>query len=637
LCDAVTGEAGGRAVLERLDRANLFLVPLDDRRRWYRYHHLFRDVLHSYLLDDRGEVADLHRRASDWYDQSGEPVSAVRHASAAGDNDRAADLVELAVPELRRNRQEAILRRLIEDLPDDVVDRRPVLAMGLVGALMASNEFGDIERRLRNIDHLLNDVDSDGSTTTAAPPRDVVIVNADEFARVPAGVAMYRAALALVGGDPAGTLDHARRAAASAPEHDDLTLASAAALAGLASWTLGDLRAAHRSYTDAADGLRRVGYVADVLGCSITLADIESTQGKLHRAEHTYRHALALADGREPGLRGTRDMHVGLSQIALERNDLAAATEHLRRCDELGEQAGLPQNPYRWRVALALLREAEGDLDAALGLLEEAQRVYVGDFAPNVRPIPALRARMLAAHGHLAPAVQWARHSGVTATDHMSYLREYEHVTLARIRLAQHGTDGSPGPLRDAVALLERLITGAHDGGRTGTVIETLALLALAHQRAGDDTRAHIVLDRALALAEPEGYVRVFAAEGAPMATLLTAIRRTEPASAYLHQLRAAASSARREPGDAEGPHRSAANRTVRDGLTDPLSERELDVMRLLASDLDGPSIARHLVVSLNTVRTHTKNIYAKLGVNNRRAAVRRAHQLKLLSHTDTR
>jgi LuxR family transcriptional regulator, maltose regulon positive regulatory protein len=397
LCDAVTGEAGGRAMLERLDRANLFLVPLDGQRRWYRYHHLFREVLHTYLLDDRSEVADLHRRASDWYDQAGEPVPAVQHALAAGDIDRAADLVELAVPELRRNRQEATLRRLIDRLPDRVVERRPVLAMGLLGALMASNDFGDVERRLRNIEHLLDGVDADGSATNATLPPDVVVVNAEEFARLPAGVEMYRAALALIGGDSASTLDHARRATARAPALDDLTLASAAALAGLASWTMGDLPAAHRSYTDAANGLRRVGYIADVLGCSITLADIESTQGRLRQAQRTYEHALALADGSERGLRGTRDMQVGLSQLAWERNDLAAATEHLRRCDELGEQAGLPQNPYRWRVALALLREAEGDLDAALGLLDEAERVYIGDFAPNVRPIPALRARMLAA------------------------------------------------------------------------------------------------------------------------------------------------------------------------------------------------------------------------------------------------
>jgi LuxR family maltose regulon positive regulatory protein len=637
LCDAVTGEAGGKAMLKRLDRANLFLVPLDGQRHWYRYHHLFGDVLRSHLLDERGEFADLHRRACDWYDRAGEPVQAVRHALAAGEIDRAADLVELAVPGLRRHRQEATLRRWIDDLPGHVVERRPVLAMGFVGALMASNEFGDVERRLRDIEHLLEAVGSDGSSPAARRAQELVVVDEGELARLPAGAEMYRAALALIGGDPTGTLEHAGRAVVRAPEHDDLTRASAAALAGLASWTLGDLEAAHRSYTDATDGLRKVGYIPDVLGCSITLADIESTQGRLRQAQRTYEHALDLAGGHDSGMRGTRDMHVGLSRLAWERNDLVVATEHLRRCDELGEQAGLPQNPYRWRVALALLREAEGDLEASLGLLAEAERVYVGDFSPDVRPIPALRARMLAAHGHLAPAVDWAHQHAVTVGDDLSYLREYEHVTLARILLAQHAVEGSQCPLHDAVALLERLLAAAQDGDRDGTVIEVLALLSLAYQRVGKDAQALTVLERALALAEPEGYVRVFAAEGQPMTALLKAMRRHEPGSAYLRRLLDAASGLQGQPGDAVVPARSAPSRAARDGLVDPLSERELDVMRLLAGDLDGPSIARELVVSLNTVRTHTKNIYAKLGVNNRRAAVRRAHQLRLLSHTETR
>ena len=628
LCDAVTGEAGGKAMLERLERANLFLVPLDDQRRWYRYHHLFKDVLHSHLLDDRGnEVTVLHRRASDWHDRAGEPIAAVRHAIAAGDLDRAADLVELAVPDLRRNRQEPTIRAWIDDFPDDVVACRPVLAMGFIGALMAGNEFGDVERRLRTVERLLGD---EGTPAGAARPPNVIVGNEDELARLPAGVEMYRAALALLGGDAAGTLKHARRAAARAPRHDDLTRASTAALAGLASWTLGDLDAAHRGYTDAAGGLSRVGYLSDVLGCAIALADLEVTQGKLRQAERTFRDALALADGREPVLRGTRDMHVGLSQLALERNDLAAASEHLRRCDELGDQAGLPQNPYRWRVALALLREAEGDVEAALGLLAEAQRVYIGDFSPNVRPVPALRARMLAAHGHLAAALQWTRESGVGAGDDVSYLREYEHVTLARILLAQHRAGGPRDLLGDAVALLERLLAAAHEGRRTGTVIEVLTLLALAHQRVGDDTRALTAVERACALAEPEGHVRVFTAEGPPMTALLMAAFQARPASAYAGRLIDTTRGG-------SAPRGSAPPAAARDSLVDPLSERELDVMRLLASDLDGPAIARHLVVSLNTVRTHTKNIYAKLGVNNRRAAVRRAHQLGLLSHPGAR
>ncbi|HEX8346804.1 MAG TPA: LuxR C-terminal-related transcriptional regulator [Actinoplanes sp.] len=619
LCDAVTGDGDGRAMLERLERTNLFVVPLDDQRRWYRYHHLFGEVLRTHLTADPEEVAELHRRASDWYHRAGDTVAAVRHALAAGDVDRAADLVELAIPALRRHRQEATLRRWIDDFPRQLVARRPVLAMGFVGALMASNEFGDVQNRLRDLERLLAD-------TGAGPPAGWVVVDEREFARLPAAAQMYRAALALIGGDPAGTLDHARRAAGRAPEDDDLTRSSAAALAGLASWTLGDLDAAHRSYTDAAAGLRSVGYIPDVLGCTIALADLETTQGTLNRAQRTYEQALDLAGQHDAGMRGTRDMYVGLCRLAVERNDLTTAAEHLRRGEDLGEQAGLPQNAYRWRVALALLREAQGDVDTALGLLTDAERVYTGDFSPNVQPLPALRARMLAAHGRWEPATQWAHRHGLTPADELSYLREYEHLTLARVLLAQHAADGSPGVLRDVVALLEGLLAAADAGGRDGTVIEVLTLSAVAQRESGHEAQALTLLRRALAMAEPQGYVRVFATAGPAMTALLKTMRRQDPSSAYLPRLLDASTGPHPQPDDA-----AALDRAARGGLVDPLSPRELDVMRLLLSELDGPSIARQLVVSLNTVRTHTKNIYAKLGVTNRRAAVRRAHQLNLL------
>jgi LuxR family maltose regulon positive regulatory protein len=192
--------------------------------------------------------------------------------------------------------------------------------------------------------------------------------------------------------------------------------------------------------------------------------------------------------------------------------------------------------------------------------------------------------------------------------------------------LARHPADRSPGELRDVVALLERLLAAADAGGRDGTVIEALALSAVAHREFGNEAQALILLRRALAMAEPEGYVRVFAATGPPMTALLKTIRRQDPGRAYLRRLLETSACPHRQPDDA-----AASGRAARGGLADPLSPRELDVMRLLLSELDGPSIARELMVSLNTVRTHTKNIYAKLGVTNRRAAVRRAHQLHLL------
>jgi LuxR family maltose regulon positive regulatory protein len=628
LCDAVSCTPGGgsglagKAMLEQLDRANLFLVPLDDQRRWYRYHHLFGDLLRSRLIDEHADVAELHRRASRWHDEHADPVSAVRHALAAGDLERVADLVETAVPELLRTRQEATLGRWMGDLPAEVVQRRPVLAMGFVGALMASNKFNDVERRLRHIEQAL-------TTEGDAPP--MVVVDQAELVRLPGEIELYRAALALVSGDPTSTLSHARRSVNSAPGGDELTRASAAALVGLAAWTTGDLEAAHDGYTAAADGLRRLGHLSDVLGCTVALADVATIQGSLGRAEQSFRRALALVADEDPRMRGIGDMHIGLAQIALERNDLTAAREHLRRCDELGEAAGLPQNPYRWRMTMAVLREVEGDLDTALDLLTEAERAYVADFQPNVRPIAAVRARLLAAHGNVPAALAWARQHGLSAEDELSYLREYEHLTLARVLLVQHSADGSLEALHHAAALLPRLLTATEEGRRDGTLIEVLALSGLASRAAGQHADALDAVERALTLAEPEGFVRVFAGLGQPMAVLLAALQQRQPGWTYLRQALDATALPLRDRAARPGP---AADGSTEDHLVEPLTGRERDVMRLLASDLDGPSIARELVLSLNTVRTHTKNIYTKLGVTSRRAAVNRAHQLNLLGHT---
>jgi LuxR family maltose regulon positive regulatory protein len=620
LCDAVTGQRDGKAMLESLDRANLFVVPLDDRRRWYRYHHLFADVLHTHLLDDQpDDVPELHRRASRWYEQHGDPSQAIRHALAAGDVERAAGLVELAVPDLRRSRQEATIRSWLEALPDDVVRKRPVLAVGLIGALMSVGEFEGVEERLQHVEGWLEPAGA-GAAGTWVPPAGAVVIDQDEFQRLPGVIEMYRAALALVGGDAPATIGHAQRAIDRAADDDHLTRAGASALMGLALWGGGELEAAHRAYSVCVEGMRRVGYIADVLGCSITLADIRITQGRLREALATYEQALRLA-ATEDGtvLRGTADMYVGLSQIARERNDLPAATRHLRHAEELGEHTWLPQNPYRWRVAMAQVREAEGDLDGALDLLDAAQRVYMGDFSPNVRPIPALRARVLAAQGRVGEALAWARDQGLSAADELSYLREFEHVTLARVLLAQSRTQPSENSLQDVARLLERLLEAAEAGERTGTVIEVLVLQALTHHARGNVSGALAALERALTLAEPAGYVRLFASEGPPMASLLRAAAKQGIAPSYVHRLLAAVD-------------RSEDRPPLRQGLIQPLSERELDVLRLLASDLDGPGIARELTVSLNTVRTHTKSIYAKLGVNSRRAAVRRAGELDLLS-----
>jgi LuxR family maltose regulon positive regulatory protein len=618
LCDAVTGRDGGKATLVALERANLFLVPLDDRRQWYRYHHLFADVLQAHLLEEHAdEVAELHRRASVWFEANGDTSQAISHALAWGDSGRAADLMELTMPVMRRERREVELARWVRSLPDEVVRVRPVLGIAFVGALAQVSDFDTVGERLSDIERSLR---SEGGTWPEQPPPDLVVVDEEGYRALPASIEMFRAALALAHADLDGTVTHAREALSLAPPDDDLTRAAAGALAGLASWTTGDLSGAHAAYTESIARLASVGFVADVLGCCITLGDIRRAQGQLGDAMRTYQWALDLAapkPGAEP-LRGTADMHTGMAGVLLERDDLAAAAEHLAVSHRLGEHNGLPQNPYRWRVVMARLREAEGDLDGALELLDEAVRVYAGDYSPNVRPVPAVRARLRLRRGELSHADAWARERQLSAGEDLSYLREYEHLTLARLLLARHHTERDNTALEEGLSLLERLLAAAEEGERGATVIEVLVLQALAHQARADAPAALGALRRAVTLAQPEGYVRVFTDEAPPMAALLKALKKQSAAPGYVRRLLASAT---------RTEHRAANPKA----LVEPLSDRELDVLRLLDTDLDGPDIARELSVSLNTMRTHTKNIYAKLGVTSRRAAVRQAHDLNLL------
>jgi len=618
LCDAVTGQDGGKAKLTALERGNLFLVPLDDRRRWYRYHQLFADVLHARLLDEQpDDVPELHRRASAWYEQNDEPSEAIRHALAARDWERAADLVELAIPAMRRSRQEAAVLGWLKLLPDEVVRVRPVLSVGFAGALLAGGEFERVEARLRDAERWLDGATGirQGSQASAA---EMVVVDDVEFRRLPAEIELYRAAQALARGDGPGAVRHSRRALELSPADEHLGRASAAALIGLAFWASGDLEAGHSGYAECMAGLRRAGHIADTFGCAIALADIRRTQGRLGEAMRTYEQALQSAPQQGGSvLRGTADMYVGMSEIHRERDDVPAATQQLLRSQELGEHIGLPQNRYRWRVAMARVREAEGDLGGALDLLNEAERLYVGDFFPNVRPVPALRARVRIAQGEIGEALGWARERGLSVTDDLSYLREFEHITLARVLLARYMAERAERPVQEATRLLESLLRAAEEGQRTGSVIEILVLQALVRQARGDVPAALTSLQRALTLAEPEGYARIFVDEGPPMASLLRAAAKQGIAPRYVRRLLAAV-------------NKTEDSTPASQGLIEPLSERELDVLRLLGTDLGGPEIARELVVSLNTVRTHTKNIYAKLGVNNRRAAVRRAQELDL-------
>ena len=503
LCDAVTGGEDGKGMLEALERGNLFVVPLDDKRQWYRYHHLFADVLHARMMEEQPvQVPVRHRRASEWYEHNGLPADAVRHALAGEDFERAAGLVELAAKDMLGSSQEPTLLGWLKALPDELFRARPVLSVYYAFTFGVGSEAA--EARMRDAERWL-DATADASERPEALSDEMVVVDEEAFRSLPGAIAVVRAYHAGALGDMPGTVKYARRALDLLPEGDHLGRGTAAAFLGIASWTSGDLEAAHRTFTDGMTSFQMAGNTHWVILGTLVLADIRVTQGRLHEAVRKYEQSLQLATEQGEPVWGTADVYVGLSELYRERDDLEAATRQLLRSKELGEHAGMPENQHRWYVAMARIKEAQGDLDGSLDLLDEAERLYVRGPNPDVRPIAALKTRIWVAQGRLAECLGWVRERGLSFDDDLSYLREFEHVTLARVLMARYKSDLEERSIHEAVGLLERLLKAAEEGERTGSVIEILVLQALAHQAQGNIPRALDPMERALTLAEPEG------------------------------------------------------------------------------------------------------------------------------------
>ena len=627
LCDAVTGQEDGRAVLEGLERGNLFVVLLDDQRHWYRYHHLFADVLQAHLMEEQpNQVPTLHLRASAWYEQNGSLSAAVRHALIAKDFKRAADLIEPAWPAMDESMQSSTWLGWVQAVPDELVRARPVLSVGYAWALLHDGQLEAAEARLRDAERWL-EMTAGMSERPRTVPAEMVVVDEEQFRSLPASIATARAYHAQAIGDGPATVKYTQQVLDLLPEEAHLRRGQATTLLGLAQWASGDLEAAHRSFANFMANMRLAGDIPEVIGGTFVLADIKMALGRLREAFSIYQQALQLAAGQgEPMPPGTEDLYRGISELFRERGDLEAAAQHLLISKKLGEQAELPDWQHRLCVTEARIKEAQGDLDGALNLLDEAEHLIIRTPLPDVRPIGALKARIWIAQDRLAEALDWARERDLSVDDEVSYLREFEHVTLARVFIACYKRDRLNGFIHEVVGQLERLLKAAEEGGRMGSAIEILMLQALVYQAQGDIPRALDPLERALMLAEPEGYVRIFVDEGLPMVALLREAAKQGVAPNYVTQLRAAPSALLKTSFGKDVRGRAVTQLTI-----DPLSERELEVLRLLGSEMNGPEIARDLMVSLNTMRTHTKNIYSKLGVNNRRTAVRRAKELDLL------
>ena len=627
LCDVVTDQNDGQGMLETLERGNLFIIPLDNKRQWYRYHHLFADVLQAHALMEWPErLPSLHERASEWYEQNGLFSDAIRHALAAQDFERAAGLIEQVWPTMRRRQRETTVLGWITSLPDSLIRNRPVLSVAYALVLLNDGQLDAVESRLQDAERCL------GAAADSQEPLAVerVVTDDAQLQSLPASIANARAYRAQALWDVSSTVTYAQQALELLPEDEEYERGTTAALLGLAYWTSGRPEAGYRSFAEGLAIFKQMGLPQIAIGGTLILAQMSIAQGRLHRAINICEQSLQLAKEQGgPVLPGTPELYLALSELRYEQGDLAAASQLLLSGETLRQQASLSGAKFLWWVVQARLKAAEGDLETALDQLHEAERLYYRAPipVPDVRPLSALRTRLWVRQDRVTEALSWVNARGLSVEDELSYLHEYEHLTLARVLITQYRRDCIDNGLDQAIGLLTRLLETAEAEERTGSSIEILVVQALAYEAKGDLAGAIASLERALTLAEPEGYVRIFAECGPPMARLLQEAMTRGITSTYTHQLLTALETW----GQSQDGAPTASSVPSPQALIEPLSQRELDVLRLLTTELSGPEIARELVVALSTVRTHTKRIYGKLNVTNRRAAVKRAAELNLI------
>jgi LuxR family transcriptional regulator, maltose regulon positive regulatory protein len=621
LCDAVTGRSGSQAQLEALERANLFVVPLDEMRRWWRYHHLFASLLLDRLSQELpARVPELHRAAAAWHEEHGFADDAVRHALAAGEAGWAARLVERNVEVLLRRSEGATLRRWLSALPVASVRARARLCLAqTITAVVGS--------RLEVIEPLLADAERALAATgdePHEPPGDRMM---SVLANVPASIAFLHAELARLRGDAARAVSCDRQAMAHLSAEDWLLRSQVAWNLAVADWLRGRLTEAERALAEVVAERAAIAESYFILRASYDLGQVQRAQGRLGAALRTYRQGLGVASEAGHQLPPSGMAHVGLAEVLYERDELALAHQHATEGIALCRQLAFTQPLATGLAMLARIRQAQGDAAGAMDAIGQAERVELSpQVTPLLNPVPAWRAQLMLAHGEVAAVAQWASGRELTADDEPNYPREREYLVLARVMLAEHAHDR-------AVKLLERLRAQAAAEQRTGSIIELAVLQALALAARGDQAAALASLADALILAAPEGYVRVFTDEGAPMARLLSRLATAQragqvtPAGAipvdYFDRLALAF-----RPGSAYPVSRpTAALATV----AEPLSPRELEVLRLLASGKSNQQIADELVVVPDTVKKHVGHILGKLGAANRTQAVARARALGLL------
>ncbi|MFL7869436.1 MAG: LuxR C-terminal-related transcriptional regulator, partial [Anaerolineales bacterium] len=618
ICDAVTGESGGQEILESLEHANLFITALDNDGKWYRYHHLFAEVLQAHLRQNYPEMpAELHKRASEWFEAHDSVLEAVQHALAAGELDRAAQLIGQQRWVLLGRGEANTLHRWLDELPVELLREYPGLSLAYAWILSLLEQPETIE------DHLL-DAEYALSNSTLLTSQDTV----EDPCTIRGEIATLRAEIALNQLDIPHAIALCHEALELLPEENKMMRGVTTYYLGHAERHRGNMIEAERAYTEASNIGLHTDNLLLALHALANLSSVNIAMGRLKEAAQTSQRILESTEERQRQSWPVAGLaYQGLSKLYYEWNDLDAAERYSRQGIEYGQRGGLIGLEFNSLSVLASTLQAQGNSSGADEMLRKI--AVIND--QNHHPIytshsAAWEARLRLQQGHIEQAILWAESCGLKIKDtEWPYPRAVEYLTLARVLIAQGKFEGVEG-------ILDQLFQAAEENKRTGDLIEILIQQASYWYALNKKDHALQLIERALTLAKSEGFVRSFVDEGEPIRSLLLECQSSINTRigvaidneslrllTYTDKLLAAFSQL------------APMEKIKVEPNIEPLSEREFDILRLIATGRSNNEIAEILVIALSTVKSHINNLYGKLGTNRRTEAISIARDLGLL------
>lgn len=634
LCDClVESSVSGQQRLEQIEGANLFLIPLDSERRWYRYHHLFAQLLQEKLSQTdlgketgAGNMVSLHEKASRWFERNGDMGEAIHHGVQAKDLDRVAELAELAWPDMDHSYQMPTWLAWVAPVPEETVALRPALGVAIASALLDSGRIEEAQERLETVDASLTESAKEGGNRVAKLKK-MVVVDPEQFDSIEGNIALLRAYLAMWQRDSQSTQEQVELALTLLPKENNLKRGVASALMGLFHWSHDRLGESEKSFCECVRTFKLAGdFEAEVSG-SVGRNLVLIAQGRFEEAKAVY-SAFPAEQSKEfefAQIINFASRSLGLAEICLEQNQLDEALQYLEQAKAHHEQVYI----YRWPHLLSLLNvrihEAQGDYSGALAGIQEAEDNFMPTPVPILRPLDAWKARLWLKLGRVKEADSWAKFQGFSVDDPAEYLKEFPTLVFCRLQLAHWPQSPAQNFLAGLDGLLHRYLDAAEKGQRYGSQIEICLVLAQVLDAQNDQDQALTCLGKALELAQKETHIQPFLFEAEGLAKLISKAAAQGIESPILTRIQG-------ELGNhppAKSPVSSASMANA--ALLEPLSKREREILGLIGQGLSNQEISERLFLALSTVKGHNQNIFGKLQVQRRTEAIARARELNLL------